>query len=344
MVIFNHCTSGIVGGGKLLTVAKIATGQVMTLSATSMFFLISGYLFFRNTDVDNRLIRGIKLKKRFSSLVLPYLLWNAAALLMVFLLSLYSHSEIGIHGIKDLFSQFWCCNMWNKNNVNILGISMPMYGPIDLPLWYLRDLIVITFLSPVVLFLLKRIGIVFLLLLAPLFVFNIWVPTPGLSSQAVLFWTTGAFFAIRKKDVQDINSLPSTIKFILSIVTLGIFIWAIILSYGGNNPLLYNILWRLFTIMMVCCLIIVYPVINRCLSGLPNMFKESTFFVYALHAIPIIGPVAFLRGKELMFNSEIAQTACFFVIPFLVYLICSLCYITSKKVFPRLTSVFVGGR
>lgn len=199
-------------------------------------------------------------------------------------------------------------------------------------------------MSPAVLFLLKRIGMSFLLLLAPLFVFNIWVPTPGFSSQAFLFWVGGAFFAIRKKDVQDIHSLPLTMRLILSIVTMGVFVWAIIVSYGGNNPLLYNILWRLFTIMMVGYLIIVYPVINRWLSGLPNMFKESTFFVYALHAIPVIGPVGFLKGKELLFDSDINQTVCFFVIPFMVYLICALCYIALKRVFPRLTSIFVGGR
>ena len=188
----------------MLIFAQITLGKVLTLSATSMFFLIFGYLFFNNISLDNEENRDVilnNLKKRFKSLVIPYFLWNGLAVVIVSILALYSHSSINYHGIKDVLCQFWCTRSWNTDAINILGQVTPMYAPIDIPLWYLRDLICVTLLSPVVLILIKYLGKWLFVILVPLFVFNVWTMIPGFTIQAFLFWSFGAFLVLNKKDL-----------------------------------------------------------------------------------------------------------------------------------------------
>lgn len=47
------------------------------------FFCISGYLFFRNLDKWDWSVFGQKLRRRISTLLLPYLLWNIVSFALV---------------------------------------------------------------------------------------------------------------------------------------------------------------------------------------------------------------------------------------------------------------------
>lgn len=347
MVIINHCTGNInlTGGGSLYIFAQITLGKVLTLSATSMFFLISGYLFFNNVELDNEGNGGVilnKLKKRVKSLVIPYFLWNGLAVLIVSLFSLYSHSSIDYNGIKDVVSQFWCSRSWNTDTKNILGQVTPMYAPIDIPLWYLRDLIVVTICSPLILLLIKYLDKWLFAILIPLFVLNIWTMIPGFTIQAFLFWSFGAFLVLKKKDI--CISLPVVLRCALYIITLGFMVWSVVQYYNNDCVTVYNILWRLFTVLMVICFLTMSPLVLKVFGRIPKVFVDSTFFTYAFHAFPLFGPVAFLGGLESKFGLSIVQTLCYVVIPIIIYAICTLCYVIIKRIVPRTTKVLVGGR
>lgn len=318
---------------------------MLTLSATSMFFLISGYLFFNNVKLDNEGVISVilnKLKKRVKSLVIPYFLWNGLAVLVVVLLALYSHSSVDYYGIKDVLSQFWCSRSWNADATNILGQRTPMYAPIDIPLWYLRDLIIVTLLSPIIFLLIKYLGKWLFVILVPLFVLDIWTMIPGFTIQAFLFWSFGAFLVLNKKDI--CITLPVVWKWVLYFITLGLMVWTVVQYFNGNSVTVYNILWRLFTIFMVICFLTMSPLVLKFFGRLPKVFVDSTFFTYAFHAFPFIGPVAFLGGLESRFGSSIVQIICYLVIPIIIYAICTLCYVIIKRIAPRTTKVLVGGR
>lgn len=106
----------------------------ITASAVPCFFLLSGILFYRNAEFKNI---GRKLKGRMKSLCIPYVFWNAAFFAIYAILS-------RIDGIS------------NYLNIKLVGI-----GPYDIfhaiikadftPLWFVKNLIVYSILSPIIL-------------------------------------------------------------------------------------------------------------------------------------------------------------------------------------------------
>ena len=58
---------------------RILFSQGICRLAVPTFFLISGYLFFRNLEVWNNQIYWEKVRKRWFSLLLPYIVSNLAA-------------------------------------------------------------------------------------------------------------------------------------------------------------------------------------------------------------------------------------------------------------------------
>ena len=96
--------------------------------ALGIFFMISGYLFY--LGIDNKIKLFNKIKRRVSSLVVPFIVWNALMLVYKILYGIYSH-DLNI-SVKDI----------------LLGFS---FVPFDGPLWYMFALILLIGLSPLAL-------------------------------------------------------------------------------------------------------------------------------------------------------------------------------------------------
>lgn len=106
--------------------------SAITEVCVPLFFLISGYLFFQNKKCFNTEFFIDKIRKRIRSLLIPYLIANIVTLLIA-LLPIYLHLPSFVKHV-DL------CNI-----LRVLTIQ-----PIDAPLWFIRDLICLVFLSPIV--------------------------------------------------------------------------------------------------------------------------------------------------------------------------------------------------
>lgn len=133
--------------------------------AIPLFFIISGFLFFYYCDF-NKSTYIDKLKRRTSSLLLPYITWNVIATILALVALLpfgtkqvLSDQSIGIsdlnYTISGFFYQFWDVTK---------GLFLSPYSGIDgiFPangvLWYVRDLLILIVFSPVIYWLLKRAG------------------------------------------------------------------------------------------------------------------------------------------------------------------------------------------
>lgn len=116
--------------------------------AVPLFFLFAAYLQTRKSDSYL-----ILLKKRIRSLFVPYCIW----ILFYFLFFVVTNQKFS--------DPSW----WTFKNIAfyLIGFSEE-YGGIPLAasqLWFIRDLIVLTFFSPVLLMLIKRIRFLFVLCL-----------------------------------------------------------------------------------------------------------------------------------------------------------------------------------
>lgn len=62
---------------------RITISHVISRAAVPIFFLISGYYFFYNTDSFNYKIYIKKLRKRVNTILIPYLIWNGIFILQI---------------------------------------------------------------------------------------------------------------------------------------------------------------------------------------------------------------------------------------------------------------------
>lgn len=164
-----------------------------------MFFLISGFLFYRNGTLTHNEYAS-KLHHRLYTLLIPYLLWNLIAFLF-FIAKHYPPLCPVFQGITEIPISFenFLKSFW-EFRFEGLGESKSM--PIDFPLWYVRDLMIVVLCSPL-LYRLIKCGRLLVGLIG-----GIWLSfNPefcGIDMTGFFFFTLGGYFSMNKVDLADI--------------------------------------------------------------------------------------------------------------------------------------------
>ena len=138
-------------GARGVTVRISGTGPVTSLMlqvlnahvdfvAVPLFFAISGFLFLRKFELSLPAY-GEMLRKKFISLLIPYALFNLGLAAWFYF----------VGSIEMVGS--WGYIMQQGFFTKVFGLGTT---PIDYPLWFLRDLLVVFILSPVLLLFLKE--------------------------------------------------------------------------------------------------------------------------------------------------------------------------------------------
>ena len=112
----------------------------LTEVCVPLFYVISGYLYFRNAPLDPQPRWFLdKYKSRFFSLVIPYLIANVIA---------WGCYYFALKAVPSMVSGFFGDN-W-KDPVFVFWT-----GPVNMSLWFIRELILVVLVSPLI-FLLVR--------------------------------------------------------------------------------------------------------------------------------------------------------------------------------------------
>lgn len=299
--------------------------------AVCWFFVFSGYFFFRNL-VDGqfsfRWVAG-KWKSRLRSLLLPFLLWNG----IFVVLTVVKSTLFGVVGLGDDGGMEW------------LKATGPLYwfwkGPADFPLWYMRDLLVLTLLTPLVYYLFKGLrlkgSVVFLFVMAVLLtIFNI--PVSCFGFRPLVFFSLGAMLGIYKLNMLQLCQKVKWPAAVVAAVTL-------VLATCYNGTACHDTLQHIFypfgmiTLMNLCNRLIDNP--SRCermcdLAG-------SVFFIYAAHEIFILGWTkgAFLR---LFGDGLLGAWMSFLFVPVVVLVVCYVLYRLLHRFTPKTLAFVCGGR
>ncbi len=309
--------------------------------AVPLFFLFSGFLFFR-TLADGRLTAGAylgKLKKRARTLLVPYVFWNL--LMIVFMLFCQTLVPSLASGRCKLVADYslsdWLWDFWNTHMVNNFGRAYP----INAPLWYLRDLMVIMILSPLVYCMarwLKHYGVI---LLGLLWFLRINTGIIGLDTSTFFFFTLGAYLSIHGKD----NFVTFLRPYIIPISIIYTLFVALDLCYVNG---LWHVDWHLHNINILLGMVVSLTVssyfIEKGRWKVSPFLASGYFFVYVCHAMPLIciTKVAF---KLLHPHSDASLLLFLYVLcPSLAILLCLSLYWVMKKFLPRFTAVIMGGR
>ena len=190
LIIMLHCYSVQKMEGNHELYFKVIYPFALWLGETGVpgFFFISGFLFFLSKKSYTE-----KLRSRFHTLFIPYVLWNLLLLLLYIIAYAFGHPQdingknIVEYSFIDYLRLFWDRGSYDNGN----------FVPILCPLWYIRNLIIMSILSPLLYYLIRYVRDLFLIIVAVW-----WMTTPhnAFISQTILFFSLGAYFAIFNKN------------------------------------------------------------------------------------------------------------------------------------------------
>lgn len=303
-----------------------------------IYFFISGFLFFLGGGftIDKYCE---KLRRRVKSLLLPYIIWNAIAILLliiVLLTPLVSMMKFGVRldfSLSNLLSCFW------HYDGSLAGVSVTStYAPINPPLWYIRDLIVMVVLSPVIMWLLKRLKICFVILMCVLWVWaSIANPSIYLPREGLFFFSLGAYFSLNGKDIISIFSrfyMPSMALYIvISILSSIVYFYNI---EEGYSLKLLNILIGIVFYISLADHLSHGNIINA-----TRKYFGAAFFIYLSHGI-ICSKVIKLMIILLKPSSDLGYIMTDVLSYLSSILLLYSIYLVLEKYAPRLLSLMLG--
>lgn len=335
-VVFIHAgLEGVVIGGNVTvhdgqfpiyeSVYHVITNEIARVSVP-LFFFISGFLFFYRTDFSMKAY-GQKLKKRVRTLLVPYVFWNAAALLAFVTIQIFMPS------------------LTSGNNKPILDYGLPDYldlfwgHPISYQFWFIRDLMVVVLVSPLVYWLLKFGKGYAVAILGALWISGLQVDIPGFGIVAFFFFSFGAWFSINRHNFAvDFSRFRYTASVVYPIlVAASTLLWhlnvddrQIVHNIGIIAGLVLVVSWSAHGIMT-----------GRLRAD--AFLADSSFFIFAYHGMPAFFFVK-LYVTLLRPASESAMFASYLLIPLVTIGLGIAIYVVLRRYLPAFTAFITGGR
>jgi len=237
--------------------------QGISRVAVPLFFIISGFLFFRNFS-NEKIVYKNKLKKKIKTLIIPYLIWNLVGYI-IFLLPNY----------VPYLNRFIQNNGSNLNLKDFLeGILFFKYNK---TFWFMFYLIVLTIVSPIIYKTIckKKRGIITIVTIMVFwFIFSSAINSDIIIS--LLFYSLGGYLSINYFEVINNNNflLSKNTTFLITILW---FILIIIYHYILHNKIILQIsvligvvsIWELYNFIKIPSIIL------KC--------SKYSFGIYALH-------------------------------------------------------------
>jgi hypothetical protein len=296
--------------------------------AVPMFFLMSGYLFFAGFEWSKESYL-IKLKSRTKSLLIPFLFWNITTLLIIALAQAMPTTQTFFSGKHALVATFSVFDYLNA----IVGFTR---SPISYQFWFIRDLIILVLLAPLLNIVNRFSPLSFLGLVLICWLIDVW-PVYVPSSEALLFFSFGAYLASIKKSLFYLDNFGAMI-----VVLYLVFVTIDVLTRTHSfNPYLHKIgivLGVSVALFSTKCI-----AQNERLKSLFLRLSGASFFVYAIHE-PSLTILKKISYKIISPSSPSTILALYFFIPTITILFAVLSYRGFARVAPRPASIVTGGR
>lgn len=295
-----------------------------------LFFLMSGYLFFLGFKWSFEKYQS-KVKGRIRTLAIPFLFWNIITMSLLFLAQSIPSTSVYFSGSNQNIATY---NFFDFLN-NLIGLNK---SPISYQFWFIRDLMAMVIIAPVIALILKskHISIVVFTLLFTLWFLNIWpIFVPSLA--AFFFFYAGSYFSSNKFDLFSIDKNGKIISclylFILVIDTLTKE--EVYNSYLHNLGILFGIAAALYFSK--------FALMHTTTKSFLLKLSSYSFFVFAVHE-PTLTVLKKITYKLIAPTSELSITLIYLSIPIVIILTALVAYKLLSMVIPRTLNVVTGGR
>ena len=337
-VIFIHCNL-MVKNPELETMPVFYFLVYITMKlvciAVPLFFFISGLLFFKEGLFDFSLYRK-KLKSRFRTVLIPYLLWNVIYFVIVGIMQLIKPDILFLlhKHIVDFIWQDFLWIFWDISQIT--GLADDQRACLVGAFWFLQCLFVLFLMSPIIYYLIKYLRHFVLVIIGFLYFTDFIPEMPGIQCNAIVYYMLGAYCSIMHIDFISIfNKIP-----VLS--HLVILIAALLIAYLFNdNDIVYNIT-DLF--LQAAVFAITAYMIEHHRWKENSFLISSVFFVFAVHRLFSATLMTVSTYLIPSIDNDYGLYLYYLLMVMLTLLASLLVYHLSKKLLPRVTGILNGFR
>lgn len=327
-VVCLHCytsTSSIVRGHDIYFRIIYPFSLWIGETGVPAFFFISGLLFYysKKTYVQ-------KLKSRINTLLIPYLFFNGLLLggyLCLMCLGksvIIAEKNLADYTMIDYIRAFWDRGVWDNGNGS----------PLLCPLWYIRNLMVLAILSPILYYIVKYTKLLF-----PVFGGLLWINAhdSAYTLQSLTMFSIGAYFPICNRNPIE---LFEKYKVLLVIAFLFLAVMDFLHLYV-SIPLalpfhrLSLVVNTFFCISFLGEFLYHHHIYSAFLS-------KSAFFVFCIH-YPLVTNLRPIYVR-LCASSDIMLIIVYLSSVVGVALLCVLVYALIKRIMPGFINVVTGNR
>ena len=321
LVVFLHGQLISMSTGMVLWIQLLIT-QEITRVAVPLFFLISGYLFFHNYKEPTYSFFTEKIKNRFYTVFIPYVLWSTLGLLFLYVAQIILPASsiekmVVRYGLRDI----------------LYAIFVSPVGTYQL--WFLRDLYILVMLIPIIYWGIKYLKVYFVVCLMLFWINGVQC---FIQIDAIFFFVAGAYWAFSsQKRIERIHNshIANMILF---------FVWVsycCLIVDAKMGHILHCIGILLGIVCIWHCYDSVYLFLSKNVLN-ANIYSYS-FFIYLTHE-PLL---TIVKKTSLMLVDNDSMVAIFIIYilsPILVIRICiSIGQIMKSKI-PSIYSFITGRR
>ncbi|PTP29388.1 acyltransferase family protein [Vibrio splendidus] len=297
----------------------------MASVAVPLFFFISGFLYFRNFSLSGKSYSK-KLKSRSKSLLIPYFFWNSIVLIYFALAQNIEYTSSFMSGVNKNILDYGLFDFVNS----YIGING---YPIAFHFWFIRDLIILVILSPMIYFVI-RIRSISIVVLISLFV--LWFIYDDkfliLSGKSIFFFYLGGWIVHWYNERLFIY--VDKLFFAILVAYITFLIFNVLIFNSSNYYLIHN--------TNIFIGVFLFLGVSKYIKGNVEVFflklSYSSFFVYATHE-----PLLTINKRILTKVFSISNGFYIYITSAtLTLFLCLFLYFTVKKIAPNLLN-FVGG-
>jgi len=337
-VVYIHAYNTVIGysGGTLGTsqlndltnVIRILISEGIARTAVPLFFLMSGYLFFATFHWSEKTYL-YKVATRLRSLLIPFLFWNILGLIFLAVVQAIPATQPYFTGTGKKIADYSAYEYLNA----LFGLRG---YPIAYHFWFIRDLMLLVVLAPLLAVIVRFLPIPFFLAVYVCWVTDTW-PIYAPAAVGVLFFSAGALCGIKGQSLFAFDRFGTAIVLLYLPMLIADVIWyeAWFNVYLHRTGLIAGVLAALYATKLVLR--------TEWLRNALFALGGASFFVYAAHE-PLLGIVRMLAFKYVPLDGPYTMLALYLGIPVLVMALLVGCHRVLTVVCPRTLSLVTGGR
>lgn len=286
--------------------------------ALPVYFYITGFLTFLNYK-NSKIVYLNKIKNRIRTLVIPYIIWNALTVIFYWVLS-------NIPFIASKLNHMFVPN-------NLWFILKAILSSDYTPLWYIKNIFILTIFS-IAFYQIIKIKNLAILSLSILIIINLFYQ---FDYFGFIYWLPiyllGAVHSIHKRRLFSFKNVDTRILLhiiLMFLLVINVFMETHILMY----------IYRLLA--AIVCIDLFTGIYNKKIDNNFNKWYKFSFFIYCTHfvVISIYQKLLLLIGGNNSFNTLFSYVSSPIVC---LLIIIALAKLINKK-FHKLWGVLTGGR